>query len=415
MRDSDFRSIAATLNGAIWRWATLCAVLIAIVQTLVSYRHIGDELEDDLRQIGLTQVPLFAVSIWDIEPRAVQWQLDNLVKRDTIGFARLTVETGQVFVAGDPELAHGRVPRRFEVPPPERLSGIIGVLEVYSDPSAIYREWLYSVGLAILAYGLLTLLICGIVAYVLRRELEKPMRQIAGFTRELTPERLTTPLLLERPGRRRRDEIDLVVEGFRVLQDGVDRHITNLDELVAVRTRELEQALESIRRLSHVDSLTGCFNRRHFNEQIVRELERAERYGRTLTILFCDIDHFKRINDAHGHLAGDEVLKAVAGCFRTSLRDGIDWAARYGGEEFVIVLPETDLAEALLTAERLRRLVAESLAVAVGDTVLRVTASFGVADYHPGESMTQLLEEADRQLYRAKAAGRNRVSPSPPD
>lgn len=414
VRDPDFRSIAATLNGAIWCWATLCAVLIAIVQTLVSYRHISVELENDLRQIGLTQVPLLSVSIWDIEPRAVQWQLDNLVKRDSIGFARLTVETGQIFVAGDPGLAHGAASRRFEVPPPERTSGVIGVLEVYSNPAAIYREWLYSVGLAILAYGLLTLLICGIVAYVLRRELEKPMHLIARFTRELTPERLTTPLLLERPGHRQRDEIDLVVEGFRVLQAGVDRHIANLDEQVEVRTRELEQALESIRRLSHVDSLTGCFNRRHFNEQIVRELERAERYGRTLTILFCDIDHFKRINDAHGHLAGDEVLTAVAGCFRKSLRDGIDWAARYGGEEFVIVLPETDLAEGLLTAERLRRLVAESLAVAVGKTVLRVTASFGVADYHPGETMTQLLEVADQQLYRAKAAGRNRVSPSPP-
>lgn len=413
MNDPNFRSIAMTLNGAIWRWASVCAVLIAILQTVVSYRHIGEELEDDLRQIGLAHVPLLSVSIWDIEPRVVQWQLDNLVQRGTIGFARLTVETGQVFIAGDPGVAQGAASRRFEVPPPERSTGVIGVLEVYSDPAAIYREWLYSVGLAILAYGLLTLLICGVVTYVLRRELEMPMRQIADFTRELTPERLTTPLLVERPGHRQRDEIDLVVEGFQVLQEGVDRYIANLDELVAMRTRELEQAMESIRRLSHVDSLTGCFNRRHFNEQIVRELERAERYGRTLTLLFCDIDHFKRINDAHGHLAGDDVLKAVAGCFHNSLRDGIDWVARYGGEEFVIVLPETDLAEALLTAERLRRLVAESLAVAVGNTVLRVTASFGVADYHPGESMTQLLEEADQQLYRAKAAGRNRVSPTP--
>lgn len=414
MTDSDFRSIATTLNGAIWRWASLCAVLIAIVQTVVSYRHIGEEFENDLRQIGMTHVPLFSVSIWDIEPGVVQWQLDNLTQRGTIGFARLTVETGQVFVAGDPRLAAGAVPRRFEVPPPDRSTGAIGVLEVYANPSAIYREWLYSVGLAILAYGLLTLLICGIVAYVLRRELEKPMRQIARFTRELTPDRLTTPLLLERSGQRKRDEIDLVVEGFQVLQDGVDRYISNLDELVAMRTRELEQALESIRRLSHIDSLTGCFNRRHFNEQIVRELERAERYGRTLTILFCDIDYFKRINDAHGHLAGDEVLRSVAGCFRDSLRDSIDWVARYGGEEFVVVLPETDLAEALATAERLRQLVAESLAVAVGNEVLRVTASFGAADYHPGESVTQLLEEADQQLYRAKAAGRNRVCPTPP-
>lgn len=415
MTGIPFRSIARTLNSAIWRWATLCALVIALLQTGLSYYHVKQEFEDDLRQIGLTHVPLFSISIWDIEPQVVQWQVDNLAQRDTIGFVRLQAETGQVFVAGDARLGVEGGARTFEISPPGKAIGTVGILEVYANPRAVYREWLYGVGFALLGYGLLTVLIGAVVAYVLRRELEMPMNQVATFVRGLTPDRLTEPLRLNRPQHDGRDEIDLVVEGFQVLQDGIDRHISNLDELVGQRTRELELALESIRRMSQIDSLTGCFNRRYFNEQVMREVERAERYQRALSVVFCDIDHFKAINDTYGHLAGDEVLSAVSTVFQESLRTEIDWVARYGGEEFVLVLPETTIVDAVAVAERLRRQLAESLLVPVGAEMLRVTASFGVAQFASGQAVKCLLDAADRELYRAKDAGRNRVFPVLPD
>jgi len=410
MREPQFRSIARSLTGTIWRLATLCALLIALVQTIVSYKSVQDEFQLELRQIGLTYVPLISSSIWDIEPNVVQWQLDNLAQRSTIGFVRLKVETGQMFVAGRKDLGEGEASRRFDVPPPDRSVGTIGTLEVYANPAAFYAEWAYNVGVSVLVYGFLTLLICFVVSYMLRRDLETPMRQIAQFAANLTPENLTAPLVIERKNHRGKDEIDLVVEGFRVLQEGIDRHIGNLDHLVRLRTAEVEEAMVSIRRLSQTDTLTGCFNRRFFNEQIGRELERAARYNRSLSVLFCDIDHFKQINDSYGHLAGDEVLKAVAGEFLADVRGGGDWVARYGGEEFVVVLPESALEEACATAERLRHKIAETLVVPVADQDLRVTVSFGVAQYEFGLSAAQLLEAADQELYKAKAAGRNRVS-----
>ena len=410
LSDQSFRPIATTLTRTIWRWATLFACLIGLAQASFSYLRVHDDFEMQVRDIGRSNIPLLSVSIWDIEPDAVQRQLDGIAERPQIGFARLTVSTGQIFRAGNQALADSASAKIFEVPPPDRVSESIGKLEIYENPRAFHRELLYSVAIALVGYGVLTLLICVLVVYVLKRELEYPLRHIAQFVSALTPDRLTTPLQLPRQAGHLRDEIDHVVDGFAVLQAGVTGYISNLDELVAQRTAELETAMASIQRLSTIDSLTGCFNRRLFNERIVQELERAERYGRPVSLVFCDIDHFKQVNDTYGHLLGDQVLQAVAGVFERYLRHEVDWVARYGGEEFVIVLPETALAEALTTGERLRKAIENDLQIAAEES-LQVTASFGVAQHRPGEIAEQLIHDADLLLYQAKAAGRNRVFP----
>lgn len=412
MRDKNFRPIASTLTRAIWRWSTLCACLIGLAQLTLSYYHVHGEFEAELRGIGSSNVPLLSVGIWDIEPEAVQRQIDGIAEKPQIGFVCLTVSTGQIFKAGDASLAAGKGANSFDVPAPGGVAGTIGKLEIYENPRAFYREMIYNVVAALVGYGILTLLICTLIVYFLKRELEHPLRHIAHFVSALTPDRLMTPLRLERPPGHQRDEIDLVVEGFQVLQDGVSGYISNLDELVARRTQELEMAMASIQRLSTIDSLTGCFNRRLFNERIAQELDRAERYRHPVSLIFCDIDHFKGINDSFGHLVGDQVLQAIAKVFERDLRAEVDWVARYGGEEFVIVLPETGLARAITTAERLR------LAIEGGELVednpeLRVTASFGVAEHRPGETAQVLIQEADTLLYKAKQAGRNRTCPAP--
>jgi len=408
VRQPHFRPIATTLIRGVFVWATLCALLTGAIQAAYSYLHVQDEFEVAVREIGESHIPLLSVSIWDIEPDAVRRQIDDIAARPQIGFVRLTVGTGQVFTAGDSALATV-VPRRFTIPPPARPMGVIGHLEIVENPRAFYQELLNTVGVALLGYGALTLLICGLIAYLLKRDLERPLRRVAQFAAELTPDRLTVPFALERPLGHGRDEIDLVVEGFSVLQSSINSHIANLDEQVAQRTTELESALASIRRLSTLDPLTGCFNRRLFNERIQQELDRAMRYQRALSVVFCDIDHFKRINDNCGHLVGDQVLQEAAECFRRELRVHVDWVARYGGEEFVVVLPETALPSAVATAERLRLALTASLKKVLPEET--ITASFGVTQHVPGETVQTLLQRADSLLYEAKASGRNRTLP----
>lgn len=403
-----FRPIATTLIRSVFLWATLCALVIGLIQTTYSYVHVEERFELAVREIGQTNVPLLSVGIWDIEPEAIRRQIQAIAARPEIGFVDLKVATGQEFAAGDKTLA-GNSARRFEIPPPAGSARAIGNLEIVANPGAFYRELFYSVGIALLGYGVLTLLICVLITYLLKRELERPLRQLSQFASELTPDRLTVPLELERSTRHVRDEIDLVVDAFTVLQSGINHHIANLDEQVTRRTAELESALASIRRLSTIDPLTGCFNRRLFNERIQEELDRAVRYQRSLSLIFCDIDHFKQINDSCGHLVGDQVLQKAAECFRRELRGHIDWIARYGGEEFVIVLPETTLSAAVATAERLRLAMTQSIVVLLPN--LAVTASFGVTQHVPGETVQSLLHRADSLLYEAKAAGRNQTLP----
>lgn len=160
------------------------------------------------------------------------------------------------------------------------------------------------------------------------------------------------------------------------------------------------------------DPLTGLYNRRHFEERLVSEMSAAQRHQRAVSLLMCDIDHFKAINDEHGHLAGDEALKMVAFVLRGAVRKE-DVLARYGGEEFVVIARETPLRGAQALAERIRRAVENSRCTWQGFD-LGVTVSIGVATWLgpeivEGRSEREFLEGADKSLYLAKQGGRNRV------
>lgn len=155
------------------------------------------------------------------------------------------------------------------------------------------------------------------------------------------------------------------------------------------------------------DELTGLHNRRYFNERLVDEIDRAKRYGGRFSLLFADIDHFKTVNDSHGHRVGDAVLRWLGHLLQGRLRHS-DVLSRYGGEEFAALLLDTDKEKAAAIAENLRAAVAE--AVSPGEPPVRVTVSFGVATFNEdGHSLERLLEKADKALYCAKAQGRNRV------
>ncbi|HYG65480.1 MAG TPA: diguanylate cyclase [Thermoanaerobaculia bacterium] len=172
---------------------------------------------------------------------------------------------------------------------------------------------------------------------------------------------------------------------------------------------------QRLRELSTLDGLTGQLNQRAIHDRLTHELERAGRYRQALTVILCDLDHFKQVNDTHGHLAGDTVLREGAAVLRRGLR-ACDLLGRYGGEEFLAVLPQVDIDAGRMAAERLRReLEGYHVILPTGERV-RITASFGVAsrDELGGAAEVtgdHLVGLADRRLYQAKAAGRNRVRP----
>jgi two-component system cell cycle response regulator len=165
---------------------------------------------------------------------------------------------------------------------------------------------------------------------------------------------------------------------------------------------------EEIYRITIIDGLTQAHNKRHLFEALEKEITRARRYGRDLACIMFDIDHFKKINDTHGHLAGDYVLKELARVVRSRLR-GEETFARYGGEEFCVVVPETPLDGARTLAEDLRKRVAESQFTFQGESIA-CTISCGIAMLAPDDrDGTTLIKRADEQLYVAKRSGRNRV------
>jgi diguanylate cyclase (GGDEF)-like protein len=168
-------------------------------------------------------------------------------------------------------------------------------------------------------------------------------------------------------------------------------------------THTLEQA-RTMTHLAHTDAVTGISNRRYLNELLVKEVERARRFERAFSVILFDLDHFKNVNDAHGHGVGDQVLQNTARMIGAHLRPS-DELGRWGGDEFLILSPESDAQKARQLAERLRQALAKHPQQGIG----RLTGSFGVAASQAGEAPDALLKLADEALYRAKQSGRNRV------
>ena len=175
---------------------------------------------------------------------------------------------------------------------------------------------------------------------------------------------------------------------------------------IAMMRKKLLIAKEKLEVLAHTDELTQVSNRRHFQDLLNKEISRANRHKKPLSVLYMDLDHFKRINDTHGHKAGDTALKTVAQALKKNLRE-IDYIGRIGGEEFCLFLPNTDIKEALIPCERYRLMI-NNTPIYTASKNLNITASFGLTCLIHGEDdVDSLMQRADKALYRAKANGRN--------
>ena len=197
--------------------------------------------------------------------------------------------------------------------------------------------------------------------------------------------------------------LSIVVPAVSVLAGRLSRIRRRLGQ----QKQELSVALEQIKLMAAHDDLTGLLNRRHMQVLLEQETQRSLRSGRGYCVALLDLDHFKRVNDRHGHAAGDAVLRAFSDSAQMVLRRS-DVLARWGGEEFVLMQADISIEFARATIERLREQVTK-LELTFGENRLQVSFSAGLTEHRVGECVTQTLERADRLLYDAKAQGRNRV------
>jgi len=208
--------------------------------------------------------------------------------------------------------------------------------------------------------------------------------------------------------RRTQDEPALTQEDVEFADSVIKAAVSVIQRAQALETTKADNA--RLEALALTDPLTQVLNRRALTLRLTAELDRARRYSSVVTLLMVDLDHFKRINDTHGHLVGDEALREVAAMLRHAVRS-VDVVARYGGEEFVVVLPETGEEGSIVFAERLRELIASHQFHVAGRPPLSLTVSIGVATFPAPrvESVEDLFARADAALYRAKADGRDTV------
>lgn len=244
-----------------------------------------------------------------------------------------------------------------------------------------------------------------------RQELDTLVRQQLSDVRSVVSGRVDLTTL----GSSVSNHLELILRAMEHYRDEEEirekrfnEHIEQLQERLTDMTHELQanqQSLEDQKRKATTDALTGLPNREAYQQRINEELARFQRYGSPLSLVMCDIDYFKKINDSYGHLAGDKVLQLIARSLQKNIRD-TDFIARFGGEEFVILMPETNIEEALAAANKLREFIAESPFNFRKERVF-ITMSIGIAEFQENETPNNAFERADLALYKAKSSGRN--------
>lgn len=402
-----FRPLSHRLIFRVVWLAVACAVIFACFKALLASRQVHASYLQAVEEVAQMSLPSLSLALWDIEEKTVQKHVDWLASLPELGWVQVSAAVGATFTAGDWSRSDPSSALRFDIMAPNG-SSIVGQLEIRGNRHQLLSTVTATVTQVLIEYAFFTLVVCLAIAWILRRDLQAPLQQIANFANSIRPGHLTQPLRLLPRSHKGHDEIDLVAHGIAHLQAELRTHIESLDHAVEDRTRELNELLSCRHQQAITDPVTLSYNRHLLDERLPSEIERCKRRNHPLSLLFIDLDHFKTINDRWGHAVGDQVLREVCTRLTQSIRASLDWLARYGGEEFVVVLPERDANKALATANRLRAMIAEK-EIVVDDLSIPVTISVGVATWQEGDSATSLLARADSQVYEAKRQGRNRV------
>ncbi|WP_295856863.1 diguanylate cyclase [uncultured Xylophilus sp.] len=428
------RSLATRLTLATLAFCLLFTAVTVAVRTVWAWHHNIAEMAAELSVIARMYEGPLAKVIWDLDRDQVSTYAASLVESPAVGRATISVR----MPAGPPLLypharpgwaPSGHAPSHRIALTYEPYAGgaeTVGELVLEGDERTLWQTLRAEWGAIVLTQAVQSLLLASLVMLLFSRLVTVHVRRIAHHLAEIGPTRLDRTLRLDRR-QASRDELTLLVDGINDLQDKLSGHLQRqhryeqelaghrdrLRAMVQERTTELEAANRQLEALSRTDPLTGLANRRQFDEAKQLEFQRARRSGRPLSLLLCDVDHFKRYNDLYGHHGGDATLQAVADALRNSARRSGDLVARIGGEEFAVLLPDTPPETARDLAERLRRAVAElGIEHQGADTTGRVTVSIGTASLDPraDADFDALFHRADQALYRAKRAGRDQVA-----
>jgi diguanylate cyclase (GGDEF)-like protein len=284
--------------------------------------------------------------------------------------------------------------------------GDSGWFVAFEIPFGIAYSSLLDLIRRVLLIDLVVILVLSLVAYRITSNALKPIELLSVGARRVAEGQLD----LEIPNPGTRDEFGVLIHAFNHMLQRVRTYqdeIKESNENLKTHNIKLQQANELLEQLSITDGLTKLHNHRFFQDQLTREIRRAARASTPLALLLIDIDDFKSLNDRFGHAAGDELLHGLALIMNAAVRSS-DLLARYGGEEFAVLAPGTDQEGAYQLAEKLRTAIAESSFI-LGDSMrlTRATVSAGVSQFKGDRR--RFFDEADRALYRAKAAGKNCV------
>ncbi len=266
------------------------------------------------------------------------------------------------------------------------------------DSEAVYAAWVQQRNLFISLTGILVLIVTA-VALRMGHSIVTPLQRLVDATKKIVEGDLDARLKVAK-----QDELGQLTKMFNEMTNKLKQ---NQDE-IQLANQTMMQKNQLLETLSITDGLTGLFNRGKLSLIIDEQLARYKRNKRPFAILMIDVDYFKHLNDSLGHLAGDEILTAVAAELAKTIRT-VDYAARYGGDEFVIILTETNIDQALKIAERIRTQVAKTHCKSIGE-IVKVTLSIGIVECESGDtSQTKLLSRVDSALYKAKHAGRDQA------
>lgn len=317
--------------------------------------------------------------------------ITGLAPLDDQVLQRLRARGGETMAYDDPQrhkvLGLAQIPRTLPL-----------IVVAERNHKEIYRAWALFRNLFLASLAGLTLLVA-LVGWRMGRSIVTPLVRLTRAADRIAGGDLAVQLPVVK-----HDEIGHLTQVFNQMTDKL-RHSREEIEAASLVLQQQNQRLET---LSITDNLTGLYNRNKLNAILADQLARYRRHQHPFTVLMLDIDHFKVLNDTHGHLAGDEVLKSAARTISHAIRS-VDYVARYGGEEFVVVLPETTTTTAHELAERIRSQVQGSRCQ-FDDQSLMVTMSIGVAGVRDNdETADEVIARADHALYEAKRAGRNQV------
>jgi diguanylate cyclase (GGDEF)-like protein len=425
-------SLARRLAFATLAFCVLFTVATVSVRTWFAWGNNLSTMKAELGLIDQVFQGTLSKAVWEMDNEALQAQIDSVALAPPVGRVELRIlRPGRA-----PEVLERQHPghtgsilapalrRQLTVTPYPGANEVVGELTIEGDESLLWRRLWKEVGIIMLTQIIQSLALAGLIMGMFNRSVTLHVRRIARHLEQLTPQNLKHHLSLERRGKAT-DELDLLEAGVNDLQDKLANHIERqtrdelalaasrdqLAELVEQRTAQLKAANIRLEALTRFDPLTGLANRRHFDELKELEFNRAKRHEQPFSVLMCDIDFFKLYNDTYGHAMGDQCLRDVALTMSALFCRSGELVARLGGEEFAVLLPGQTRDQALESAERLRTLLGNQKLPHSASTVSPyVTLSIGIAelDVTTMQRFDQLLQSADKALYRAKSQGRNR-------